>query len=114
MRRDEPNLRVSAANDFGVVEFVSEANHEAAKGLIAVKASIVRAHALERRVNGRARREGECVCHEKKWKSVFEKMGFDKWFCSDSPHASFSLTFFQHSLFFHSNTKTLLYAFCRV
>jgi len=59
MRRHEPNQRVSGANDFGVVEFVSEANHEAAKGLVAVKASIVSAHALQRRVNRRARREGE-------------------------------------------------------
>lgn len=57
--RDEPNLRISGANDFGVVKFVSEANHEAAKGLVAVKTSIVCAHALQRHVYGRPRREGE-------------------------------------------------------
>ncbi|WVZ17204.1 hypothetical protein V8G54_010186 [Vigna mungo] len=53
------NLRVSGANDFGVVKFVSEAYHEAAKSLVAVKTSIVCAHALQRRVYGRPRREGE-------------------------------------------------------
>lgn len=67
---------------------MSEANHEAAKGFVTVEGSIVRAHALQGRVNGRASRRGEgsrnpssfswrrnpssccCwICHEDEWKS---------------------------------------------
>ena len=45
------DLGVTGADDLGVGEFVCEANHEAPKGLVAVEAPVVCAHALQRRVS---------------------------------------------------------------
>jgi hypothetical protein len=47
------DLGVARANYFGVGELIGEANHEAAKGLVAVEATVVSSHALEGRVVGR-------------------------------------------------------------
>jgi hypothetical protein len=43
----ETNLGVAGANDLGVGKLIGEANHEAAKGLVAVEAPVVGAHALQ-------------------------------------------------------------------
>lgn len=48
----EKDLGVAGADYLGVEELVSEANHEAAKGLVAVEAAVVGAHALERDLAG--------------------------------------------------------------